>query len=221
MWIRSGPPIRLDPWFFGLWVLFSLVPGYGLLRAAQQLNVEGAAYGLVAIIGAFGLTYALLAMRPANVRQLGLCILTCCFIFLLLLLLNLRNWQVPPLLPGLVLGAENLLILTPVTFLVEEVFFRGVLDTYLHQGVQGSSWLSASYLSALWGLWHLPLFHGLYLPVLHWGQLPDIMAALLVVHIAVGVPLSIWWRRSGNLAVPGTTHALVDTIRNVLVGVPG
>ena len=97
------------------------------------MNVEGAAYGLVAIIGAFGLTYALRAMRPANVRQLGLCILTCCFIFLLL---NLSNWQVPPLLPGLVLGAENLLILTPVTFLVEEVFFRGVLDTYLHQGEQ-------------------------------------------------------------------------------------
>jgi hypothetical protein len=105
MWVRSSPPIRLDPWFFSLWVLFSLVPGYGLLRAAQQLNVEGAAYGLVAIIGAFGLTYALRAMRPANVRQLGLCILTCCFIFLLL---NLRSWQVPPLLPGLVLGASSL-----------------------------------------------------------------------------------------------------------------
>ena len=221
MWVRSGPPIRLDPWFFGLWVLFSLVPGYELLRAAQRGDVEGAAYEFVAIIGAFGLTYAVRAMRPVNVRQLGLCILTCCIIYSLILLLNLRDWHVPPLLPGLVLGAENLLILTPVSFMVEEVFFRGVLDTYLHQGEQGIGWLSAIYLSALWGLWHLPLFHGLYLPVLHWGQFPLIIAALLVVHITIGVPLSLWWRRSGNLTVTGTTHALLDTIRNVLVGVSG
>jgi hypothetical protein len=213
MWVRSGPPIRLDPWFFGLWVLFSLVPIYALVMAAQQGNVELAVYVLVAIIGAFGLTYAVRAMRPANVRQLGLCILTCCLIYLIFLLLNLRNLHVPALLPGLLVGVENLLLLVPVTFVMEEVFFRGVLDTYLRQGEEGIGWLSAIFLSALWGLWHLPIVHPLQ-------PLALIITVLLIFQIAIGVPLSIWWRRSGNLTVPGTTHALLDTIRNVLIGVP-
>jgi hypothetical protein len=26
--------------------------------------------------------------------------------------------------------------------------------------------------------------------------------------------LSIWWRKSGNLGVSGSTHALIDAIRN-------
>jgi membrane protease YdiL (CAAX protease family) len=36
----------------------------------------------------------------------------------------------------------------------------------------------------------------------------------------MGIFLSIYWRRSGNLAVPGVTHAVSDSVRNVLVGVP-
>ncbi len=93
---------------------------------------------------------------------------------------------------------------------MEEVFFRGVLDTYLHQGEEGTGWLSAIYLSALWGLWHVPIS----------SSQPLVILVLLIFQIAVGVPLSIWWRRSGNLTVPGTTHALIDTIRNVLINVP-
>jgi membrane protease YdiL (CAAX protease family) len=96
---------------------------------------------------------------------------------------------------------------------MEEVFFRGVLDTYLRQGEEGIGWLSAIFLSALWGLWHLPIVHPLQ-------PLALIITVLLIFQIAIGVPLSIWWRRSGNLTVPGTTHALLDTIRNVLIGVP-
>jgi membrane protease YdiL (CAAX protease family) len=132
---------------------------------------------------------------------------------LIFLLLNLRNLHVPALLPGLLVGVENLLLLVPVTFVMEEVFFRGVLDTYLRQGEEGIGWLSAIFLSALWGLWHLPIVHPLQ-------PLALIITVLLIFQIAIGVPLSIWWRRSGNLTVPGTTHALLDTIRNVLIGVP-
>ena len=32
--------------------------------------------------------------------------------------------------------------------------------------------------------------------------------------------LSIFWRRSGNLAVPGFSHAFSDSVRNILIGVP-
>jgi hypothetical protein len=219
MWVRSGPPLRLDFWFFGLWILFSLVPIYALLATIQQSNLAYTAYCLAAIIGAFGLTYAVRAMRPANVWQLGICILICCLIYSLVLLLNFRNWHVHTLLTSLIIGAENLLLLTPVHFIMEEVFFRGVLDTYLHSGEKGTGWLSATYLSALWGLWHLPILTGIHQLILHWNQLLIAIVGLLILQIALGIPLSIWWRRSGNLTVPGTTHALVDTLRNVLIGI--
>jgi hypothetical protein len=42
------------------------------------------------------------------------------------------------------------------------------------------------------------------------------VVSLLVVHGAVGVPLSVYWRQSGNLAVPGFTHALIDAVRDAL-----
>jgi hypothetical protein len=39
---------------------------------------------------------------------------------------------------------------------------------------------------------------------------------LLAAQILVGVPLSIWWRRSGNLLVPDTAHALLEAARSVV-----
>jgi membrane protease YdiL (CAAX protease family) len=39
-------------------------------------------------------------------------------------------------------------------------------------------------------------------------------AGLLAVHTLVGVPLSFYWRRSGNLLVPGVSHAMLDAIRD-------
>jgi hypothetical protein len=40
--------------------------------------------------------------------------------------------------------------------------------------------------------------------------------ALVAVHSLIGVPLAIFWRESGNLAVPAFTHALIDGVRNAL-----
>jgi CAAX prenyl protease-like protein len=60
--------------------------------------------------------------------------------------------------PGPVSSAQiaaEWLLISPVGFVVEEVFFRGGLDTYLHAGEKGFGWSSAVFVSALWGLWHL------------------------------------------------------------------
>jgi hypothetical protein len=40
---------------------------------------------------------------------------------------------------------------------------------------------------------------------------------MLLVHGAVGVPLSLGWRRTGTLAVPVIAHALIDAVRNALM----
>ena len=114
------------------------------------------------------------------------------------------------LLPSLVVGAETFLLL-PVGFMVEDVFFRGALDTYIHREEKGVGWLSAIFVSALWGLWHLPVQANL-----DRAHLLSTVIGLLIAQIAVGVPLSLWWRKSGNLTVTDTTHALIDAVRNAL-----
>jgi hypothetical protein len=231
VWVRSGPPLRLDAWFFVLWVLFSLIPIYDGIIAAVRLDWPDAAFAGCTIAGAFGLAYALRAMHPVNWRQLALCLVTVGIIDFLLAVSRLDSlfqgsgWHVPALLPGLQIGGVSFFFGLPASFAVEEVFFRGALDTYLHRGEQGTGWLSAFFVSALWGLWHLPIVWSVQqlLPASLRGPLMDhllpLIALVLVGQIAVGVPLSLWWRQSGNLVVTGTTHALIDAVRNVFSGI--
>lgn len=106
--------------------------------------------------------------------------------------------------------AESLLLYTalyfPATFLLEEVSFRGAIDAHVHHPGERPGLGSAVFVSALWGLWHLPVSRGLPFPI----QAIELVA----VHIALGVPLSIAWRRTRNLAGPGLAHAVNDAVRN-------
>ncbi len=43
-------------------------------------------------------------------------------------------------------------LMAPIGFMVEEVFFRGPLDTHVYGGSQGTDWLSAIVNSLLWGM---------------------------------------------------------------------
>lgn len=60
---------------------------------------------------------------------------------------------------------------------------------------------------------HLPV-------VMRRGSVIVLVLALLIVMVPMGVTLSMFWRRSGNLLVPGAAHAVNDAVRNVLVGLP-
>jgi hypothetical protein len=223
LWVRKGPRLQLDSWFFILWVLSSLAPAYDLLQAVARGDSAYAMFYCAALVGAFGLAYALRAMRAVTVRQTGLCILTVCGIVILPMLLSLLlpsalhlHIRGPAnavgdvsLLHRLKAGAGRFLLL-PVGFMVEEVFFRGALDTYLHQGEEGTGWLSAIFVSVLWGVWHLrrgTLGGRHFLPA---------TVGVIAAQILVGVPLSLWWRRSGNLVVTDTTHAFLEAVRSLL-----
>jgi membrane protease YdiL (CAAX protease family) len=97
----------------------------------------------------------------------------------------------------------------PASFLLEEVAFRGALDAHVHRDGERGGWPSAVFVSALWGLWHLPVSTGVSLPVL--------VARLVAVHVLLGVPLSMAWRRSRNLTGPALAHAVNDAVRNALM----
>lgn len=110
--------------------------------------------------------------------------------------------------PGSVL--KWLVIYFPATFVIEEVAFRGALDAHVHHPGEGRGRGSAVLVSALWGLWHLPVSGGMPLPFL--------LLSLLTWHCLVGVPLSFAWRRSGNLSGPAFAHSAIDAVRNGLIG---
>ena len=104
-----------------------------------------------------------------------------------------------------------------VCFTLEEVAFRGALDSHLYRSpsngrASSSSWLSAIFLSALWGIWHLPT-----LPTPSAPAFAAAIPALIIIHTLVGVPLSFCWRGSGTLVLPAAAHALIDAYRDTLL----
>ena len=117
------------------------MPAYDAALAVAQRQPAAAAFYAAAIAGAFGMTYALRAMRRQTARQLVLCVLTVTAIGILpsalaLLLPHLvhLHWSAAHAAASattaerLRVGAGQFLLL-PVGFMVEEVFFRGALDT--------------------------------------------------------------------------------------------
>jgi membrane protease YdiL (CAAX protease family) len=110
---------------------------------------------------------------------------------------------------------KQFLLYFTVTFVLEEVAFRGALDSHIYQlpaaGQRrgGSAWLSAVFVSALWGMWHLPL-----LPTGGAAAFAAAIPMLIIVHTLTGVPLSFCWRASGTLVLPAGAHALIDSYRN-------
>ena len=43
LWVRSGPPLRMDAWFFIFWILFALAPAYDVLMAVESKDLWSAA----------------------------------------------------------------------------------------------------------------------------------------------------------------------------------
>jgi hypothetical protein len=111
-------------------------------------------------------------------------------------------------------GLRSLALYLPVCFMIEEVFFRGGLDSYLTRGGTRTPWISAFFLSMLWGWWHLPVVT--LQPQDRVAQLVVLAVALPLVHCGVGALFSIFWRRSGLLLVPVFAHAFIDAVRNAL-----
>jgi hypothetical protein len=99
-----------------------------------------------------------------------------------------------------------------VSFIVEEVTFRGVLDPYLLGDARGQAAQFASALasSALWGLWHLPL-------LMTSGPV-DMITVLRIVltHASFGLILCFAVRAAGTLVTGAFVHALSDAYRNLI-----
>jgi membrane protease YdiL (CAAX protease family) len=167
---------------------------------------------IVAVIAAIPFGYALGGLRRGDAKWLvGSAVvsggLAAAFFFLAL---SAMKKPIPP--AAIRIGLSSFALYLPICFMVEEVSMRGLVDDAFEETYPLANVKSALAQCALWGLWHFPILpsYSLGTPV-----------ALVVFHVLLGFPLTIAYRRTGNLFVPALTHALIDALRNALVGMPG
>jgi membrane protease YdiL (CAAX protease family) len=179
--------------------------------AVSMLWLVAAALGGV-IAGA-----TLRAQRSDALRRALPAILVTALSFAIVFLLSAlkrRGWPLLPPIDATVVAraVADAVLYFDVSFVLEEVAFRGVLDPYLLGDEHGANaaWASAIFSSALWGLWHLPvaLAPGA-------ADLPTIFRVVLF-HASLGVLLCFVSRAAGTLAPAAAVHGLADAFRNLL-----
>jgi membrane protease YdiL (CAAX protease family) len=207
LWLRDNKKFHLSKlgWTISLFII--AFPIYKTIELAtnDKLTLLNLGYYSAAILGSFGVGYCYSSFTKKTVKDFLLC-------FGIILVLRISLYFFPfifgqnELKPDYLRGIQSLLTYIPIAFVVEEVFFRGMLDTYINQSKETNSFLSALFISCIWGLWHLPLSPNFENPIL---------VVLLSMTISLwGIVLSIFWRRTGNLAVSGFPHAFADAIRD-------
>lgn len=198
----------LTPRGVALAAVLAVVPGYYATQALLASDWMLLGWNLAAMAGAVAAAFSLRAGSVlAALRSAALPIAIGATGFATVFgVLHLATGTPLPAVAALLAVAKYTALYFPATFLLEEVAFRGALDAHLHHDGDSRGWQSAILISALWGLWHLPVSSGLPLPLL--------VVQLVAVHVVLGVPLSFAWRRSRNLSGPALAHAVNDAVRN-------
>jgi membrane protease YdiL (CAAX protease family) len=207
MWVREAPPFGWN-WLAPA-ILLAILPSISFARALGRREWVICGWMGAALVGAFAAGYALRQLRRESLRPFLMCQLTAGTIGIGLMIVA-RMANTIQRQPQTLLGFHDFLLYFPVCFVLEEVSFRGALDSHLYHAGDRFRFTSALLGSALWGVWHLPI-----LPTE--SRSLATAATLAVVHSLIGVPLAIYWRRSGNLAIPAFAHALIDGVRNALL----
>ena len=209
MWVRHAPAFQLSQRDLMVAGALAIVPVISLVsNVSDSKGVPFYLWDLVTIAAAVPCAWALRQFVPRTRRYLLLCLATAGVIgiFWMVGLEFLddaffhRSGNEPSF--DLFVFVQYMLLYLPSLFLLEEVVFRGVLDSHVQREGEHHGLLTAIYVSVLWGLWHFPIRGG------------ESVIALILVMGTTGIFLSIYWRKSGNLGVSGGTHAFVDSVRN-------
>jgi membrane protease YdiL (CAAX protease family) len=221
LWVRGGPGLSLRTISLKLAILLAIAPFvYLVYNVVTGQGLDYILFSVAAIVGAGAAAYALGQFRRETWRYLGLCLATAGLLGVLIIIdatWHEASTALPTagrLGPAALVWIEWLLLYIPVVFMMEEVAFRGAIDSHVchpgeSHGVRSTVYgiASAIVVSVLWGLWHIPVVpHASVIEVV----------SILPLEVAMGPFLSLFWRRSGNLMVPGFVHATVDSLRNAL-----
>jgi membrane protease YdiL (CAAX protease family) len=210
LWLRQAPPMAFTPRSMVAIVAMAIAPAVVAATGVRDGDLALVGWGLAGMVGAVGAVYSLRAMDRDAVRStIRTTLITGAVLVGIMVVYRLATGGFHGNLAGAVTTALiSLATYLPVVFVMEEVLFRGLIDPYLHGSTPGPDRASALYGSALWGLWHLPV------AFIALGVLT--IPYLVVVHTTMGYFLVTAWRRTGNLAAPGVSHAVIDALRNAV-----
>ena len=216
LWVRDGMPFALGARGIFIALAFMAEPVREMVVMLIHHRTDAAlfVYLVATLGGAIAAAYAVCNLNKNSFRQLWVCLFAAGAIGITLVVLSLVVAGIAKghaIHPHILKGIKSLLIYIPVCFVMEEVVFRGMLDPVVYKPGKGRGIGSAFFVSMLWGLWHLPVAHN------GAASLPATAIVLILVHSFVGIPLSLFWRKSGNLAVTATTHAFIDAVRDAFL----
>lgn len=209
LWLRNEEKFRLNKSGWIITLCFIIFPVYKIIESIMQdrLTLLNLGYYSSAAFGAFGAGYCYGNFTKKTAKDFLLC-------FGIIIVLRISFYFFPLIIgkhesaPDYMRGFMAVLTYIPVAFVVEEVVFRGMLDSYIHRSEKTTNLWSALFISCIWGLWHLPLS-------MQSGTTIWFIVGPLTISLW-GIVLSVFWRRTGNLAVPGFSHAFADAIRDSL-----
>jgi hypothetical protein len=210
-------PVRFAlPWWGWLVAAGFMVHPLHALFTWQKPGWPTQLWLVCSMAGCLPLALSLTQLNRSRLRWFGFCLITSGTLGVLTVLLGflVRGSAGVSGLHRLQEGLLSILRYAPVCFVLEEVFFRGGLDSYLSRPDDRWPWASAIFIATIWGWWHLPV-----VPLREGNEVFQILGLLVMlplVHIGVGVFFSICWRRSGLLFVPAIVHAFIDAVRNAL-----
>lgn len=216
LWVREYSKFKLSKWGMMIGAAFIIFPAKVIIKMILHNKVDFSTTFFLAatIIGTLGVAYSISHFTKSTLRFLLLCLATAGILGIGLFVASAIAHSInlnKPIQFNYMVGIKTLLIYIPACFIFEEVVFRGLLDSHIHQPGQKKGIWSAIFVSALWGLWHIPV-----VLVNSKGNLLIAASFLVAVHTLIGVPLSIFWRKSGNLGITCFTHSLIDAVRNAL-----
>jgi len=215
LWVRDAQSFRLDR--IGIMLAIAIIAVHAALfwRFLLPSHPLGALFLLILIIGSVGVAYALRQQRADKFKQalpsFAIAVMIGCAVTIAVALTSNRSPTLSP--PMLVMLLKSFVRLLPYVFIIDEVVFRGLLDTHVapRPGTRRQEYVSAIFISLLWELWHVPrtaLFDTREL--LHF-------AAPWLLVLPLGVVLSFCWRKNGTLLLPGVAHALIDAYRDTIL----
>ncbi len=210
LWVRDEEKFTLSPTGLLIAIGFMILPVYKIIHSFEEgtFTFVSLGYNLATMLGAVAAGFAFTRLNKQGIKELFVCLGIVLLIkgisFAIILF-----WVKPGEQPNYITAITSLLTYIPIAFIVEEVVFRGMLDSYIHASQKSIGIWSVFFISALWALWHLPLSTSN-------ESIPFFIIASLINTGIWGIPLSIFWRRTGNLAVPVFSHAFIDAIRDAI-----
>lgn len=208
LWLRHAPPMRFTPRSIAAIALLAIAPTMVVARGFRDGDLALVGWGVASMVGAVGAVYTLRALDRDGARStIRTTLITGAVLVAIMVVYRLASGGFSGNLAAAAVGAAvSVATYLPAVFVMEEVFFRGLIDPYLHGSTTEPDRASALYGSALWGIWHLPVaFVALGIFTIPY---------LVFVHATIGYFLVTSWRRTGNLAAPGVAHAVIDGLRN-------